>query len=126
MKKLIPSLLLALFSFVTVLSAADNALSKSEKADGWKLLFNGKNLNNWKIDKWNPKSISVLVARLVFLNRDEIEVRCEEVEFFRREVAGRLPDMRVYRHPIPAERRKVVQGLIVRWCFDILSGRSLR
>ena len=59
MKKLIPSLLLALFSFVTVLSAADNALSKSEKADGWKLLFNGKNLNNWKIDKWNPKSISV-------------------------------------------------------------------
>jgi hypothetical protein len=126
MKKLIPSLLLALFSFVTVLSAADNALSKSEKADGWKLLFNGKNLNNWKIDKWNPKSISVLVARLVFLNRDEIEVRCEEVEFFRREVAGRLPDMRVYRHPIPAERRKVVQGLIVRWCIDILSGRSLR
>jgi hypothetical protein len=59
MKKLIPSLLLALFFFATVLSAADNALSKSEKADGWKLLFNGKNLNNWKIDKWNPESISV-------------------------------------------------------------------
>ena len=58
MKKLISSLLLALF-FATVLSAADNALSKSEKADGWKLLFNGKNLNDWKIDKWNPESISV-------------------------------------------------------------------
>jgi hypothetical protein len=59
MKKLIPSLLLALFSFDTVLSAADNTLSKSEKSDGWKLLFNGKNLNDWKIDKWNPESISV-------------------------------------------------------------------
>ena len=59
MKKLIPSLLLVLFSLPTVLSASDNALSKSEKADGWKLLFNGKNLNNWKIDKWNPQSISV-------------------------------------------------------------------
>ena len=59
MKKLIPSLLTALFFFATVLSATDNALSKSEKADGWKLLFNGKNLNNWKIDKWNPESISV-------------------------------------------------------------------
>ncbi|MBT5916648.1 MAG: hypothetical protein HOH60_09885, partial [Opitutae bacterium] len=49
--KIISSLLLALFSFVTVLSAGDNALSKSEKSDGWKLLFNGKNLNDWKIDK---------------------------------------------------------------------------
>ena len=57
MKELIPSLVL--FSLATVVSAADNALTKSEKADGWKLLFNGKNLNNWKIDKWNPKSISV-------------------------------------------------------------------
>ena len=57
MKKLIPTLVL--FSLATVLSAADNTLSKSEKADGWKLLFNGKNLKNWKIDKWNPESISV-------------------------------------------------------------------
>ena len=57
MKKLIPTLVL--FSLATVLSAADNTLSKSEKADGWKLFFNGKNLNNWKIDKWNPESISV-------------------------------------------------------------------
>ena len=59
MKKLIPSLLTALFFFATVLAADDNALSKSEKADGWKLLFTGNNLNNWKIDKWNPESISV-------------------------------------------------------------------
>ena len=59
MKKLIPSALLALFSFATVLTAGDNALSKSEKADGWKLLFNGKDLTDWKVDKWNPDSISV-------------------------------------------------------------------
>ena len=59
MKKSFSAILLALFSFATVVTAGDNALSKSEKADGWKLLFNGKDLTDWKVDKWNPDSISV-------------------------------------------------------------------
>ena len=59
MKNLLFSTILCLFSFVTVVTAGDNALSKSEKADGWKLLFNGKDLTDWKVDKWNPDSISV-------------------------------------------------------------------
>jgi len=32
---------------VTALPGADNALTKQEKADGWMLLFNGKNLDGW-------------------------------------------------------------------------------
>ena len=59
MKKSVPTVLLALLSFATVLSAGNTALSKSEKADGWKLLFNSKDLTDWKVDKWNPESISV-------------------------------------------------------------------
>ena len=39
--------------------AADNKLSKSEKGEGWVLLFNGKDFSNWQIDKWNPESFSV-------------------------------------------------------------------
>ena len=59
MKKLVPSVLLALLCSATVLTAGENELSKSERADGWKLLFNGKDLTDWKVDKWNPDSISV-------------------------------------------------------------------
>jgi hypothetical protein len=59
MKKSFPIILLAFFSLATVVTAGDNALSKSEKAGGWKLLFNGKDLTDWKVDKWNPDSISV-------------------------------------------------------------------
>ena len=50
MKKLIPSVLLALFSCATVVTAGDNTLSKSENADGWTLLFNGKDLSGWSMD----------------------------------------------------------------------------
>ena len=39
--------------------ADDNTLTKSEKKDGWLQLFNGKDLSGWKLDQWNPKSISV-------------------------------------------------------------------
>ena len=67
MKKLIPFVLLAVFSFATLLTAGDNALSKSEKADGWKLLFNGKDLTDWKVDKWNPESISVKDLSLIHI-----------------------------------------------------------
>ena len=59
MKKSFPAILLAFLCSATVLTAGDNELSKSEKSEGWKLLFNGKDLTEWKVDKWNPESISV-------------------------------------------------------------------
>ncbi len=36
-----------LLLIVTALPAADNALTKQEKADGWMLLFDGKTLDSW-------------------------------------------------------------------------------
>ena len=43
---------LALTSAPTM--AADNALTKAEKADGWKLLFNGKDHTGWKCNNGKP------------------------------------------------------------------------
>lgn len=52
------SLAAAVLGFATVsANAEDNTLSPIEKAEGWKLLFNGKNLdgwNNFKSDKIRP------------------------------------------------------------------------
>ena len=59
MKKVLLSSLIGIFSFVAPVIAEDNALTESERTDGWKLLFNGKDLTDWQIDKWNPESISV-------------------------------------------------------------------
>lgn len=59
MKKLLFSILIAIFSFNAPVMADDNALTESEQKDGWKLLFNGKDLTDWQVDKWNPESISV-------------------------------------------------------------------
>jgi hypothetical protein len=38
----------------TSLQAADNVLTTEEKADGWQLLFNGKNLDGWKNNDGKP------------------------------------------------------------------------
>ena len=37
----------------------ENSLSKAEAKDGWMLLFNGKDLTGWKVDKWNPDCFSI-------------------------------------------------------------------
>lgn len=40
-------------------SAADNQLSEKEKQDGWRLLFNGKNLDGWKCNNDKPIATQV-------------------------------------------------------------------
>ena len=49
---------LVMCAFVTG-AIADNSLTEDEKKDGWVLLFNGKNLDGWKEDKWNPGGFTV-------------------------------------------------------------------
>lgn len=47
-KRLWPAFIVtALFSPLTVSGQQQNMLTSQEKADGWQLLFNGKNLNGW-------------------------------------------------------------------------------
>lgn len=58
MTRFLPACLLALLCSSTLL-AEENSLTDAEKQDGWMLLFNGSDLSGWKIDKWNPESISV-------------------------------------------------------------------
>jgi hypothetical protein len=54
---LITPIVLALCA--TAAFAEDNSLTQEEKNDGWILLFNGKDLSGWQLDKWNPDSITV-------------------------------------------------------------------
>jgi hypothetical protein len=37
----------AIFTFISVDSSAQNALTDQEKKDGWKLLFDGKSTSGW-------------------------------------------------------------------------------
>jgi hypothetical protein len=50
---------IALISAFSV-SAADNELSEKEQAENVQLLFNGKDLDGWKIDKWNEGGFSIV------------------------------------------------------------------
>ena len=53
------TILLSLFSFLSCISAPmDNQLSSAEKKDGWKMLFNGQDMSQWrnfKKQEVNPK-----------------------------------------------------------------------
>lgn len=68
--------IVALFLLPASLSCADgskpepvdpaaNKLTEKEKADGWMLLFNGKDLSGWKVSNENPKSVYVETGHLV-------------------------------------------------------------
>jgi arylsulfatase A-like enzyme len=37
----------------------DNLLSAKEKKEGWVLMFDGKSLGDWQVDKWNPEGFSI-------------------------------------------------------------------
>jgi hypothetical protein len=59
---------LSLVSFLCcapLLSAADNVLTKDEKADGWKLLFNGKDHTGWKNNNGKPVAAPIEDGALV-------------------------------------------------------------
>ncbi|MCA9026816.1 MAG: DUF1080 domain-containing protein [Planctomycetaceae bacterium] len=58
MKSLVRSTLLILI-LGTSLHAADNELSKTEKEDGWQLLFNGHDLTGWKCNNGKPIATQV-------------------------------------------------------------------
>ena len=49
-----PSLTIAILTTATHVLAADNELTSKEKADGWQLLFNGKDTSGWKNNTKKP------------------------------------------------------------------------
>ncbi|MFK7912264.1 MAG: DUF1080 domain-containing protein [Akkermansiaceae bacterium] len=59
MKQLLYMTALAVSLNLAVTHAEDNVLSDSEKKDGWINLFNGKDFTGWKLDQWNPASITI-------------------------------------------------------------------
>lgn len=52
-------------------TSAENALTDAEKAAGWKLLFDGKTLNGWKISE-NPDSFAVRDGMIIAQGRGVI------------------------------------------------------
>lgn len=59
MKTIIYIITLAMSFNFGIAHAEDNVLSDTEKKEGWINLFNGKDFTGWKIDKWNPASITI-------------------------------------------------------------------
>lgn len=56
----ITTLLISILTLMSIsLIAEDNALTDKEKSDGWKLMFNGKDFTNWKMDQWNTNCFKI-------------------------------------------------------------------
>lgn len=53
------------FAIKTDEAVDKNTLTEKERADGWKLLFNGENLDGWRVSKENPESVYVEDGLLV-------------------------------------------------------------
>lgn len=53
------AVVLVVLSVQGTVLAADNELSSSERSDGWKLLFNGKDLSGWKCSNGKPVATPV-------------------------------------------------------------------
>ncbi|HRX82426.1 MAG TPA: DUF1080 domain-containing protein, partial [Pirellulaceae bacterium] len=51
--------------FVTCVFGNDNELSEQEKAEGWQLLFNGKDLTGWTCNNGKPIATPVENASIV-------------------------------------------------------------
>jgi hypothetical protein len=63
--RLLVALVFALSFFASSVRAADNELSPEERAAGWKLLFNGKNLDGWECNNGKPIATEVEDGALV-------------------------------------------------------------
>src|SRR5688500_5528836 len=54
------ALIVAAFLTVRIVRAADNPLTDAEKADGWMLLFDGKNLDGWQNANGKPMNAAAV------------------------------------------------------------------
>ena len=68
-KNLLAALLVAFLCFSCTSIAEDNALTDSEKSEGWELLFDGKSMDKWKnfkkdgvSDKWQIKDGAMVLT----------------------------------------------------------------
>ena len=53
-RRLLPLILVSALGFPAASLAADNQLTDAEKAAGWQLLFNGKDLTGWRCNNGKP------------------------------------------------------------------------
>ena len=65
MRMCLPTVLMCLVFAATRTNAADNELTPEEKADGWQLLFNGRDTSGWKCNNDKPIATKVEEGALV-------------------------------------------------------------
>ena len=69
------AVLISFFSYQNAIAQQQNVLTSSEKADGWQLLFNGKDLSGWHsyLEKAPGKAWQVKDG-MIFLNKNSNSV----------------------------------------------------